>query len=354
MAIKRYVISAVEPGMKLARPIFRDNGQVILYDGTVLTNFHIEKLRYFDVSYIDIIEHPDEYHPAQDVSAPPSDLSTIQGFQTLYDSTVNTLNQAFNSIRFLQEIPLAELRSMVGQAIMPMIDAVGVISHLQNVQHQDEYTFHHSLDVAVISGVLARWMGYTGQELEEIILSGLLHDVGKARIPLAILNKPEKLTTEEMDIMKLHTSKGYQMLNETKTLSPAVLCGVLQHHEKLDGSGYPLGVNEEKIHPYAKIIAVADIYCAMTSDRVYHKRRTPFKVVEHISQEMFNKLDPAVCTAFMNNVKDYFLGSVVKLSDGREAEVVYLGIYSSSRPVVRTKEGEFIDLERNKKIVIEG
>lgn len=127
---------------------------------------------------------------------------------------------------------------------------------------------------------------------------------------------------------------------------------ILQHHERMDGGGYPGRLCGDDIHDYPRIIAVADIYDAMTSERVYHSKDTPFTVVEMISKDAFGKLDPAVCTVFLNNVKDYFIGNLVELSDGRKAEVVFLGQYQAARPVVRTQSGEFLDLERRKDISI--
>jgi len=154
-----------------------------------------------------------------------------------------------------------------------------------------------------------------------------------------------------MEAMKLHTTKGYNLLKELE-LSQGVLFAVLQHHEREDGSGYPLGVKGDKIHNFAQIVAVADIYDAMTSDKVYREKTSPFQAVEALVQDMYGKLSPDVCTIFLNNVRDYFIGNIVELNDGREAEVVYLGQTMTARPIVRTPSGEFIDLERQKHVSI--
>ena len=120
----------------------------------------------------------------------------------------------------------------------------------------------------------------------------------------------------------------------------------------MNGKGYPIGLSRDKIQPFARIIAVADIYDAMTSDRVYRRKVTPYKVVEVLLNEMFATVDPVVCTTFLNNVRDYFLGNIVELSDGRIGKVVYLWNFSGAMPVVRTTDGEFIDLEKNRDIAI--
>lgn len=233
-----------------------------------------------------------------------------------------------------------------------MVESIGVINHLHMVSRQGDYTLHHSVNVALICGVLGRWLGYNERELTDLVLSGLLHDIGKTQISLEILNKPGKLSEEEMNIMQTHPSVGYKMLRENTNLSANICYGVLQHHERLDGSGYPFKIQGNQIHKYAKIIAIADIYDAMTSNSAYRTKATPFSVVEVMTEEMFNKLDATICTVFLNNVRDYFVGNIVKLSDGRNVEVVYLGQSAGTRPTVRTQDNQFIDLERRKDIQI--
>ncbi|WP_170233210.1 HD-GYP domain-containing protein [Sporomusa termitida] len=346
--IKPYPISAVVAGMELGRLVLTHDDKVMLSEGTILSESMIAGLKFWDISTVFI----KECSPAMgiDLSIPETVLQ--KKFYADYDHTVNLLKNSFAKLRFFTEVPLATLCELVNNSIDPLINATGVINHMHMVRRQDDYTFHHSVNVAVICGVLGKWLGYAGQELQDLVLAGLLHDVGKTQIPLEILNKPGKLTPEEMEIMHLHTIRGYQLLRNTPNAPQGVIYGVLQHHERFDGSGYPLTVSGDKIHKFARIIAIADIYDAMTSDRVYHRKISPFAVVEVIVDEMFNKLDPAIGTVFLNNVRDYFVGNIVELSDGRQAEVIYLGQFMASRPVVVTEDQEYIDLERNKSLSI--
>lgn len=346
--IKRYSLKNVKPGMEVGQLVFTNDGQVVLGEGTILTPSLIERLDYWGITYLLIKQNSDESLPWQE--APESLIQ--KKFFADYSQTVDVIKQAFTNMYFADEVPVRQMCELVDSMIEPLAGSVGVINHLQMVPRQDDYTFHHSMNVAVTSGLLGRWLGYTEQNLKELILAGLLHDVGKMKIPPEILNKPGKLTVDEMEIMKQHTTRGYQLIKRDANASLGVLCGILQHHERMDGTGYPLKTAGDKIHPFAKIIAVADAYDAMTSDRVYHKKMAPFAVVELLVQEMFGKLDPTVCTMFLNNVRDYFLGNIVQLCDGREAEVIYLGQYIGSRPVVRTIDGELLDLEKQKKYTI--
>lgn len=347
--IKPYSLSEVAPGMEIGRMVLTQDDKVILSEGTVLSASMIEGLRFWDISTVFIKEL---LSSESDIDFSIPETAIQKQFYEEYDDTVSLLKESFSKIRFFKEVPLNSMRELASNSIEPLVNTTGVINHINMVRRQDDYTFHHSVNVAVICGVLGKWLGYTGEKLKDLILAGLLHDVGKTQIPLEILNKPGKLTEEEMEIMRLHTTRGYKLVKDTPDIPGGIVHGILQHHERFDGSGYPLGVPGDKIHRFAKIIAIADIYDAMTSDRVYHRKVSPFAVVEMIVEEMFNKLDPEIGSVFLNNVRDYFVGNIVELNDGRQAEVIYLGQFMAARPIVVTEDREYIDLEHNKNLSI--
>lgn len=347
--IKPYSLDEVKPGMEIGRMVLTQDDKVVLSEGTILSASMIEGLSFWEIKTV-FIKEVLLCDSEMDFSVPENPIQ--KKFYADYDDTVRALKESFSKIRFFKEVPLITVSNLTSNSIDPLINTTGVINHIHMVRRQDDYTFHHSVNVAVICGVLGKWLGLVGQELHDLVLAGLLHDVGKTQIPLEILNKPGKLTPEEMEIMRLHTTRGYQLVRDTPNLSSGVVYGILQHHERFDGSGYPLAVSGDKIHKFAKIIAVADIYDAMTSDRVYHRKISPFAVVEMIVEEMFNKLDPEIGMVFLNNVRDYFVGNIVELSDGRQAEVIYLGQFMAARPTVVTEDKEYIDLERNKSLSI--
>lgn len=344
--VRRYLIDEVEPGMELSGSLVTDNGKFALGEGTLLTPNLIERLKGWGVECVEVrvtIEGGERE---------PVRLSEQQAaVSENYNETVSTLRRSFETVRFFKQVPLQEMRELADTALDSFINTSGALNHLLIVHRKDDYTFHHSINVAVLCGILGRWLGYRGEELRELVMAGLLHDIGKTQIPLEILRKPGMLTGAEMEVMRLHTTRGYNLVKDMG-LPAAVTFAILQHHEREDGSGYPLKVAGERIHPMAKIVAVADIYDAITSETVYRKKRTPFEAVEALMKDMYDKLDPNVCTAFLNNVRDYFIGNIVVLSDGREAEVVYLGQYTAARPVVKTTDGEFIDLEQKKELSI--
>lgn len=345
---KRVFVNDLVPGLEIGKAVITEEGTVVLSEGTIVTPSLIDRLRQWGILTVFV-----RYEAGQVPVFQETPSSAIQRvFADEYEEIIQSLRKAFETMRYRKEVPVEALQVLAEDAVDSLAEVSGSLNHLHMVKSGGDYTYQHSLNVAVISGVLGRWLGYTGAELRELVFAGLIHDIGKTQIPLEILNKPGKLLASEMEIMKKHTTRGYNLIKDRKDLSARILYSVLQHHERMDGSGYPLGVPGEKIHPFAKIIAVADIFDAMTANRSYQKSASPFDVVQILVQEMFNKLDPEICTVFHDNVRDYFVGNIVELSDGRTAEVLYIAQFVGARPIVRAYDGEFLDLEKRKDITI--
>ena len=210
-------------------------------------------------------------------------------------------------------------------------DAIAV--DISSLKTSDEYTFKHSVDVATISMILAKQMKLPDNEIHDIGVSGLLHDIGKTMIPNEILNKPGRLTDDEFNIMKKHSVYGYNMLKDRKDLNNSILMGVLQHHERIDGTGYPLGFDAPKICQFAKILSVADVYDALVTKRPYKDALSQRDAVEML-MSMTNQLDIGVMRAFMSSMILYPVDSIVQLSNGEKARVVKNSEYYILRPTV--------------------
>lgn len=232
------------------------------------------------------------------------DHSTLP-FLLPHRETVELIAAAFEKERIFREVPIAECKELAGTYIELMIDVIGVASHLSQLRAHNQYTFRHAINVARISGLIGRWLGYTGEILKDLILAGLLHDIGKILILSEILDKPGTLTTKEMDVVKKHSAHGYDLVKGLKITSDKVNISILQHHERLDGSGYPFGLSKDKISVFARIIAIADVYDAMTSERVYRKKMPPFVAADVIAGDMCDKLDPDIVLPFLARIRDY-------------------------------------------------
>ncbi len=208
----------------------------------------------------------------------------------------------------------------------------------------DEYTFKHSVDVAMISMIIGKKHGLSKEEIREIGVAGLLHDMGKSKIPPEILNKPGKLTEEEFRRMKLHPLDGYKILLAHGGFSNAILSGVLQHHEKINGSGYPLRIRKEQIHIYGRLIAVADIFDALITKRPY-KDAFPMREAVEMIMSMTGELDIDCINSFLGSVICYPVDSMVQLSNGELCKVVSnMPMYPLRPKVVSIDSGKVYDL----------
>ena len=219
-----------------------------------------------------------------------------------------------------------------------------IFDMINNMRQYDDTTYAHSINVALISNVLAGWIGLEEQEVLLATQCGLLHDIGKLTIPSNIIKKPGELTAEEFNIMKTHAYAGYELLSK-HNVNPHILNAAMMHHERFDGSGYPFGLRGEKIDVYARIVSIADVYDAMTSRRIYRTAICPFKVIETFEKEGLQKYDAQFILTFMENVLDTYIRSRVRLSDGRNGEVIMINKQKMSRPLIRSGSC-YIDLSK--------
>lgn len=257
-----------------------------------------------------------------------------EGIQYLYS---NTESENF-----------VEATNSIGNDLMKAImenDAIAV--DISNLKVSDEYTFKHSVDVATMSMIIARHYGLDEKEIYDIGIAGLLHDIGKSYIPNEILNKPAKLTDEEFEIIKKHSVFGYNILKEKEGINYQMSLGVLQHHEKMNGKGYPLGVKSDKIGLYPRILSVADIYDALVTKRTY-KDAFSQRVAVEMLMSMTEELDIKIIQSFMECIILYPVGSIVNLSCGEKAKVVSNNPSCILRPkVVGLKTGKIYNLSED-------
>ena len=327
--------------MKLGNDIITNDGKIILARHTVLTTSLIERLQEWGCLVVDISEES------------PSGLGTEQ--QCYLDEQakiVKSLGEAFTKTRHFKEVPISQMKDLADSTIKLLLSFNSLFIFLHLISNKDDYTFRHSLNVAVIAGIIGKWLFISDHQLRDLVLAGLLHDIGKTAIPLTILNKPGKLTSQEMDLMKQHSMLGYELIAQESEISTPVKEAILQHHERLDGSGYPQNLSQNDISRIASIIAVADTYDAMTSHRIYRNALTPFLVMEELLQEMFGKLDAEICLLFINNTKEALIGSSVRLSNGTEGKIVFMNTQNTIEPLVQTADGQYIYLKNEKDIEI--
>lgn len=334
-------VSNLKPGMVVNKDVENlKTGVILVKGGTVLNRRLILLIRNMGIRKIETLDEEIflEDHPEERL---------IINYEILSDKT----EKIFNDIKFGKKILISEISEEMDMLINELIKNNNVLGRLRELEERDDYTFNHSLNVCMLSTMIGKWLGYSKVELKQLSMSGLFHDIGKLKISDDIINKPGKLTEEEFEIIKKHPIYGYDYIKETIGISNNVALGVLQHHEREDGKGYPYGLKKDKIHEFAKIIAVCDIYDAMTSDRVYRKKQSPFIVAEHLGEECFKNLDPKITRVFLDNISKFYVGNIVRLSNGDIGEIVYIHPQASTKPIVKVKN-RFIDFLNEQDIKI--
>ncbi|MEX2415164.1 MAG: HD-GYP domain-containing protein [Paenibacillaceae bacterium] len=244
---------------------------------------------------------------------------------------------------------------IIQRKLMPKIRELGFInisSVILQLSKKDNYTYRHSIGVSVISFLIGKWLGLKDEELTDLAIAGLMHDLGKIKIPDSILNKADRLSADEYAEMKLHTHLGYEMIRNIPDMTEQQALVALQHHERENGSGYPFGVSGDKITHYSKIIAVADVFHTMISERVYKKPVPVYKVLQEIYHHAFGLFDPMIVQCFITNVMSRMIGDSVLLSDGQVARIVMLHSDDLINPLVQTK-GQFYDLRQSDNKIVD-
>lgn len=265
---------------------------------------------------------------------------------------IEETKKEFENLKTDNELDLDKIKKHVEGAIPDMIRNNDVLMRLSQLRESDDYTYQHSLRVSILATMIGKWMGYTKDMLEELATAALMFDIGKMKIPDFIMRKPQ-LTEDEFEVVKKHAQLGYGILMKTEGITNNMKYSALQHHERLDGSGYPLRIKSGQIHEFAKIIMVCDIFDAMISDRPYRKKVSPFQAAEYLSWQSGQTLDSKVCYILINNLAEFYLGKRVKLSNGEWGRIVYVDVNFPTRPVIALDSGKISDLVKEKDIQIE-
>lgn len=237
--------------------------------------------------------------------------------------------------RLGRQIELDPAREVIGQAVASIVRNQDALIGLNRIRSVDRYTFEHSINVAVLMIAFARSLELERSLIEEIGLGALLHDVGKIRIPEAILNKPGKLTPAEFEIIRGHVVYGHEILTQTSDISEIALDVVLEHHERIDGTGYPEGKPRESISQFGQMAAIVDVYDALTTRRIYHDAMPPHEALRNLLQWSPQQFDRTLVQQFVRCVGIYPIGTLVRLESERLAVVVETGRERLLKPVVR-------------------
>lgn len=342
----------LKPGMKIDQSVVDRMGRNLVARGAVLDEYVIDAM--IKMGVMSVYIQDGEAEPEEEkLPVSPAAEKNIAHLRTEDRSSVTLSNsirkRVAEGIQYIYNntasADLADATDSIATDLMTAIESNNAIAiDISALKTSDEYTFKHSVDVATIAMILAKQQGLPRTQVYEIGVAGLLHDVGKTKVPLDILNKPGRLDENEFATMKQHSVYGYKMMQDHPEFNQAISLAVLQHHEKVNGKGYPFGVTAKQITPYAKILTIADIYDALVTERPYKAAYSQRDAVEMILS-MTDELDMNAMKSFMESMILYPVDTIVELSNGEKAKVVKNNPHYILRPtVVGITSGTVYDL----------
>lgn len=357
----------LEPGMIVGSDVLNYDNKTVIAKGTKLSQTLITRLELYGILSIYVEDAPvdssgeeaaDEAAEKKPVTEESSYLEKVKDSE-LFKEFKNDYEENKKSLEFhVSEMVNKNVEVdpvMLLEGPLDMISKAGsrasVIDMLHAMRGFDDSTFAHCMNVALLNYVVADWLKWNKADIEMAMMCGMLFDIGKLKVSREILNKKTPLSDSELKEVRKHAEYGYQVLRD-KTLPDHVKNTAIMHHERSDGSGYPLKLRTEKIDMFARLTAVTDVYDAMTSARVYRPAICPFKVVEIFEDEGLEKYDPDIIMTFLKNVTYTYIQNSCRLSDGSEGVIIMLNTGEYSRPVVKCGN-TFVDLTKHKELSIE-
>jgi HD-GYP domain-containing protein (c-di-GMP phosphodiesterase class II) len=340
-------VKKLHEGYRLLEDVIVNQDQVIIRRNSILTNELIRVLHAYLIKDVKVqpanlisgqenekMEIESTFEGEKEFSLLSCYLKAIQEYKKMY------LNWERGSL-----VQINEIREL----LLPILRLIDKSPHqifmLHHFSTKEEYMYQHPVAVSLIAYFAGRQVGLSKGDCIQLAIAGFLIDCGMSKINPSIILKKGTLSPEEYEEIKRHPIYSYQMIKNISTLNPESKLAVLQHHERLDGSGYPLGNEQTKIHHFSQIVAVSDVYHAMTSERVYRKKQSPFKVLEEMIQENFGKFDIKYIDTLVQAISNFSIGTKVRLTNNKVGEIVFINPQNPIRPLVRMQEDdEFINL----------
>lgn len=349
-------VSDLVPGMIAAKDVYSKTDQLLIGENSEIDANSIAKVTFFDIMSIEILVDEDEeigeQQEKEEVFVDEEEKGTFEKFNKQYQESIVNIKDSMNQLLTVgEEINEDELVKNVESIVDSTGNNYHVFDMLSNIKDFDDETFNHSINVSMICAVFGEWLGMNEEEKKELTLCGLLHDFGKLLISKDILKKPGRLTNEEYEVIKAHPQKGYEFLKE-KNVSENVKMSALQHHERYDGSGYPDKLKGDDINKYASIIAIADVYDAMTSTRVYRRGLSPFRVIRLFEEEGRQQFNPTYLMPILTNLTETYLRHEVLLSSGKRGTMIMINRNELSKPIVMVGN-DVVDLAKERWMTIE-
>lgn len=377
MAAKRILTSRATQNMIVADDVYTSDDKLVIPEGTVLTEDIIDSLKEYGVFAIRIkVDDDGNNAAAENEKVTPAgdealneqrqeiknsaeqehesflkqvkESKEFEVFHSAFVDSVDNLKNVFSKVVMHNEqIDGESILSDVENVVSKGRNSIHIFDMLQCMRGYDDVTYVHSVNVALLSNMIGRivYPDISDEELKVLTLAGLLHDIGKMMVPDNIIQKKGRLTLPEYNLVKTHVLFGNNILKGIDNLDPRIAEVAMRHHERCDGTGYPGGYKREQIEPFARIVAIADTYDAMTSDRAYRAAICPFDVIEMFEREGIVKYDVAFLLPFLEKAVQAYMNTDVRLSTNQIGKVIMINKNEFSKPVVQVGD-EFYDLSK--------
>lgn len=327
--MRRIAIQDLEINMIVARTVYAGDGRILLHPGINLNNDYIKRLGDLGVSSIYIKDKFLDDITVEDVVSEKTRVETVQA-----------IRDNFFQLEKGHKLNTKTVQKLVDKLIDELLSSKNLLVNLSDIRTFDDYTFAHSVNVAILSIMTGISMQYNQLQLKELGIGALLHDLGKTKIDVKILNKPDDLNNEEFEEIKRHPEYGFQILRHYEEISLLSAHIAFQHHERWDGHGYPRQLSGENILAYARIVAVADVYDALLADRPYRPAYSINQATTIIKRMAGIYLDSNCVDAFLSNIAIFPISSFLELNTGEIGVVVDVNKEQPSRPVIRIIYGK--------------
>ena len=371
--LKAFAVRSLLPEMLIGRTVYDGDTEVVLVEGgTVLDRATIKILKEKGIAsvYVDedsILAAVEKEKASKEGApkaaafkgtvAPERDVKLDEKYEEDYRYVYGEMEKLFQEAAATGKLNMDILQPVMASGRLRDLYKEGAtaVSMIYTMNQEGDYNLHHCVHLAILGGLMAKWMGLTGIDRQNLVLAGLFLDIGKQFIDKDLLEKKGRLTEEEFDILKNHVVDSFKLLESSELSGRADLMnGVIQHHERSDGSGYPSGLEADRISTFGKVLAVLDSYDAMASSRTYAEKRSPFEVFKILYADVLDgKLDSKYAVLFMRKLNAALNGCWLRLSDGTAGRIVYIDESRvTAMPVVQLVDGGFIDLNTVKDITV--
>jgi HD-GYP domain-containing protein (c-di-GMP phosphodiesterase class II) len=317
-------IDNVKQDMQIARNIYSADGKVLLAEGLSLTDHYLQRLKELGIMSLYITDH----------LIGKVEVDDLVRVQTKTEAN-KAIKELMANIRDGRNVSGEKVYKVISEILDEILSNRSISFNLVDIRAMNDYLFGHCLTVCILSLMTGVAAGYNYSQLKDLGVGAILHDVGKVLVPDSILNKSEPLTPEEHVEIQKHAQIGYDILKKCNDISSVSAHIAWQHQEKFNGTGYPRGIKGKEIHEFARIAAIADVYDALSTDRIYRKRWLPHEALEFIRDKDKEAFDPEFVKLFLGNIAPFPIGSMVLLNNNEKGVVIKIPKQFSARPIVR-------------------